>query len=264
MTFSTPQENYRYKRLAFSGKNSQDFFDAEIAMIISGVPYILNNRNDIMVRSKDWEEHNRNLETLLERLTVHNIKLRKEKCGFGQISLEFHGRQFTSERLRPSPSKVRTIQEMEMPRTKEELVSLIQMSAYLSRFIENFSNRSEPLRRMTKQGQTFEWKPEQQMAFDDLKNAMTAAPVLVPYQPERKTLVMCDASPVGLGGRLFQKTAHGYKPVHCVSRTLTETGRKYAQIEREALAVEFSTNQLQLYRLGSQEFQIATYHDWND
>ena len=35
---------------------------------------------------------------------------------------------------------------------------------------------------------------------------------------------------------------------------------KYAQIEREALAVEFSTNRLQMYLLGSQEFQIATDH----
>ena len=70
------------------------------------------------------------------------------------------------------------------------------------------------------------------MAFDDLRNAMTRAPVLVPYYTGRKTLLNCDASPVGLGGGLFQKTAHGYQPVHYVSRTLTETERKYAQIER--------------------------------
>ena len=261
MTFSTPWGNYRYKRLAFGGKNSQDLFDAEIAKIILGIPHVLSNRDDIMVGGKDWEEHNQNLETLLERLTVHNITLRREKCEFGQTSLEFHGHQFTSKGLRPSPSKVRAIQEMERLKTKEELVSFIQMTAYLSRFIENFSSRSEPLRRMTKQGQTFEWKPEQQKAFDDLKNAMTTAPVLVPYQPGRKTLVICDASPVGLGGgRLFQKTAHGYQPVHYVSRTLTETERKYTQIERETLAVEFSTNRLQMYLLGSQEFQIATNH----
>ena len=38
MTFSTPWGNYRYKRLAFGGLNSQDLFDAEIAKIISGIP----------------------------------------------------------------------------------------------------------------------------------------------------------------------------------------------------------------------------------
>ena len=136
MTFSTPWGNYRYKRLEFSGKNSEDFFDVEIAKIILGIPHVLNNRDDIMVGGKDWEEHNQNLGTLLERLTVHNITLRREKCEFGQTSLEFHGHQFTSEGLRPSPSKVRAIQEMERPKTKEELVSFIQMIAYLSRFID--------------------------------------------------------------------------------------------------------------------------------
>ena len=73
---------------------------------------------------------------------------------------------------------------------------------------------------------------------------MTTTPVLIPYQPGRKTLVICD----------------GYQPVHYVSRTLTETERKYAQVEREALAIEFSTNRLQMYLLGSKKFQIATAH----
>ena len=66
MTFSTPWANYRYKRLAFGGKNSQDLFDAKIAKVISGIPHVLNNWDDIMVGGKDWEEHNENLETLLE------------------------------------------------------------------------------------------------------------------------------------------------------------------------------------------------------
>ncbi len=66
MTFATPWGNYRYKRPAFGGKNSQDLFDAEIAKIISGIPRVLNNPDDIMVRGRDWKEHNQNLETLLE------------------------------------------------------------------------------------------------------------------------------------------------------------------------------------------------------
>ena len=113
-----------------------------------------------MVGGKDWEEHNRNLETVLERLKIHNLTLRRQKCEFGQTSIEFHGHQLTSEGLRPSPSKVTAIKEMERPKTKEEFVSFIQMVAYLSRFIENFSSRSEPLRRLTKQGHSFEWNQE--------------------------------------------------------------------------------------------------------
>ena len=139
--------------------------------------------------------------------------------------------------------------------SREELVLFLQMLAYLSRYINNFSSRCEPLRRLTRNNAKFEWTNEQQTAFDDLKKAITSAPVLIPYYPERDTLVICDGSPTGLGGALFQKTQHGYQPVHYVSRTLTDTESRYSQIERETLAAEFTTSRLQMYLLGGQAFR---------
>ena len=260
MTFSTPWGNFRYKRLAFGGLNSQDLFDAEIAKVISGIPHVLNNRDDIMIGGVDWEDHNRNLAALLRRIEDHNLTLRREKCEFGKTTLNFHGHLFTADGLRPSPDKIQAVKDCEPPKTKEELVSFLQMLAYLSRYISNFSSRCEPLRRLTRDKLKFEWTQEQQTAFVDLKDAITSAPVLVPYYPDRQTLVICDGSPTGLGAGLFQKTQHGYQPVHYVSRTLTDTESRYSQIEREALAVEFATSRLQMYLIGGKQFQIATDH----
>ena len=134
------------------------------------------------------------------------------------------------------------------------------MVAYLSRYINNFSSRCEPLRKLTKDNAQFEWSIEQERAFKDLKAAITEAPVLISYHPERATLIICDGSPEGLGGGLFQKTEQGFQPVHYVSRTLTDTEKRYSQIEREALAVEFTTTRLQMYLLGVPKFQLATDH----
>ena len=53
MTFSSLWGNYPYKRLAFGGINSQDLFDTEMSKIISGIPKVLNNRDDIMVGGVD-------------------------------------------------------------------------------------------------------------------------------------------------------------------------------------------------------------------
>jgi hypothetical protein len=122
------------------------------------------------------------------------------------------------------------------------------MMAYLSRYIDNFSSRCEPLRRITKGENKFEWTT-QQKAFDDLKSAITSTPVLVPYHPKRETFVICDGILTSLAGGLFQKTQHGYQSVHFVSRTLTETESRYSQIEREALVIELSTSRLQMYLL---------------
>ena len=260
MTFSTPWGNYRYKRLAFGGLNSQDLFDAEIAKIISGIPRVLNNRDDIMIAGVDWNDHNANLRAVLQRIEDHNLTLRQEKCEFGKSTMNFHGHLFTAEGLEPSPDKIRAIQKCTPPTTKEELISFLQMLAYLSRYIINFSSRCEPLRQLTRNNTKFHWTDAHQTAFDDLKKAITSAPVLIPYYPDRDTLIICDGSPTGLGGGLFQKTQHGYQPVHYVSRTLTDTESRYSQIEREALAIEFTTSRLQMYLVGSKHFKIATDH----
>ena len=257
---STPWGNYRYKRLAFGGVNSQDLFDAEINKIISGIPKVLNNRDDIMIGGRDCDEHNKSLAQLLQRLEDHNLTLRREKCEFGKASINFHGHLFTQEGLKPSPTKIHAVQNCAPPASKEELVSFLQMVSYLSRYISNFSNRCEPLRKLTKVNAKFEWSTEQETVFKDLKAAITAAPVLIPYHPERETLIICDGSPEGLGGGLFQKTGKGFQPVHYVSRTLTDTEKRYSQIEREVLAAEFTTTRLQMYLLGAPKFQLATDH----
>ena len=260
MTFSSPWGNYRHKRLAFGGVNSQDLFDGEMSKIISGIPKVLNNRDDILVGGTNWDDHNANLTALLQRLEMHNITLRKEKCEFGKTSIEFHGHLFTENGLKPSPNKVKAVSECKPPKSREELVSFLQMMAYLSRYICNFSSRSKPLRKITRKGQKFAWSQEQQLAFEDLKKAITTAPVLIPYDPERQTRVICDGSPTGVGGGLFQQTAKGYQPVHFVSRSLSETEKRYSQIEREALAAEFTTKRLYMYLLGAKHFELATDH----
>ena len=116
------------------------------------------------------------------------------------------------------------------------------------------------MRRITRKERKFVWLQEQQLAFEDLKKVITTAPILIPYNPGRRMRVICDGSPTGVGGGLFQQTEKGYQPVHFVSRSLTEAEKRYSQIEREALAAEFTTNRLHMYLLGADHFELATDH----
>ena len=127
MTFSTPWGNYRYKRLAFGGVNSQDLFDGEMAKILSGIPRTLNNRDDIMIGGVDLADHDKNLKIVLGRLKDYNLTLRQEKCEFRKSTLEFHGHLFTAEGLKPSASKVRAVNTFQKPNTKEELLPLLPL-----------------------------------------------------------------------------------------------------------------------------------------
>ena len=149
-TFASPWENYRYKQLAYSGTKSQDLFYAEMCRILLGLPRVRNNRDDIPIGGVNKEDRDNNPEAVLQRLECHNITLRREKCEFGKSTIEFHGHLFTSKGLKPSPNKVKAVSECGPPQSKEELVSFLQMMAYLSRYINNVSSCG-PLRKRTKQ-----------------------------------------------------------------------------------------------------------------
>ena len=84
MTFLTPWRNYRYKRLAFGGVNSQDLFDSEMAKILSGIPKTLNNRDDIMIGGVDLSDHDRNLQMVLKRL--NDVTLRCDRRNVNSVN----------------------------------------------------------------------------------------------------------------------------------------------------------------------------------
>ena len=84
--------------------------------------------------------------------------------------------------------------------------------------------------------------------------------VLAIYDLEAQTKVSADASMYGLGAVLLQKSSEGHwKPVSYASRAMTETECKYAQIEKEALAVTWACDKFINYSLGKR-ILIETDH----
>ena len=84
-----------------------------------------------------------------------------------------------------------------------------------------------------------------------MKTILSSSPVLALYSPDRDTIVSADASAFGLGGVLLQKQPSGtWQPVAYASRALTPTEQKYAQIEKEALAITWSCDRFSDYIIG--------------
>ena len=89
---------------------------------------------------------------------------------------------------------------------------------------------------------------------------LSSSPILAFYSPDRETVVAADASYFGVGGVLSQKQLDGsWKPIAFASRALTTTEQRYAQIEKEALAVTWSCERFSDYLLGKM-FHINTDH----
>ena len=161
-TFATHVGLRRYKRLNFGVSCAPEIFQNEIRQALEGLNGTLNISDDIIVHGKTREQHDQHLEALLNRLQEKNLTLNKIKCEFGKSRIKFYGFIFSESGISPDPQKIEAIKNVEQPKTAAEVRSFLQMTNYVSRFINNYSSITEPLRRLTKQENTFTWTDEQE------------------------------------------------------------------------------------------------------
>lgn len=99
------------------------------------------------------------------------------------------------------------------------------LTGYFRHFVKNYALLTEPLTRLTRKRQPFQWNNEQTRAFENLKECLTSRPVLKIYEPEAKTEVHTDASSLGLGGIALQQHESKLHPIAYYSRQTTPAER---------------------------------------
>ncbi|XP_045187538.2 uncharacterized protein K02A2.6-like [Mercenaria mercenaria] len=251
----------RPKRLIFGAKASQDLFDEAMFRIFGDIPFCLNQRDDILIGGINMEEHNRTLEAVLQRAKDFGITFNKQKCQFGVKDLEFYGYRFTSDGLKPTYEKVRAVKECKAPESREEVRSFLGMIGYLSKFIPRYAVLTAPLRRLTRKEIPFSWGPEEENAFQTLKNSITNENTMAFFNPRKPIIVRTEASfHEGLSAGLFQKTNKGLQPIHYISRSMSQAEKRYSQTEKDALAVKWAKTRFSIYLLGAPRFKIITSH----
>ena len=156
------------------------------------------------------------------------------------------GVTLTDKGVKPDPQKQDSTQAMPAPTNKEELRRLLGVVTYLSRFSEALSTKSAPLRTLLKNDVAFTWEANEQQAFDEIKALISSAPLLKYFNPDLPVKIQTDASSSGLGACFMQ----GDQPVQYASRALTETEKRYSQIEKEMLSVVFGLTRFHTYTYG--------------
>ena len=106
---------------------------------------------------------------------------------------------------------------------------------------------------------TWTWGPDQEESFESAKAELAKPTNLFLYDPALETKLSADASSYGLGAVLLQAHQDGWKPVIDASRSLSETEKRYAQIEKEALTITWACEKFSEYILGKQ-IVIETDH----
>ena len=153
---------------------------------------------------------------------------------------------------------INAIREAKAPENVSELQSFLGTAKYLRKFVPHFAELASPLYTLLRKGEKWNWKLEQQKSFEGLKEAIYSTTNLAHFDPTLPVTIHVDACAKGLGAVLLQENC-GLQPVAFMSRTLTPTETRYAQIEREALAVVFGVTRFNQYLLG-RKFTIKTDH----
>ena len=199
-----------------------------------------------MVFGRDEEDHDKKLRLLLQRCRETDMKLNRNKCEFRLDEINFMGHRVTSEGLKPEERKIEAILKMENPIDVKGIQRLQGTIGYLSKFLPGLSSAMEPIRRLTQPDVLWQWTKEQDEAMAKVKKLTTETHVLAYYDPHSELVVECDASERGLGAALLQNG----KPIGYASRALTSTETRYAEIEKECLAIVFALERFHQYTFG--------------
>jgi hypothetical protein len=161
--------------------------------------------DDILIYSKNEEEHAKHLWIVLTRLREHQLYAKFSKCAFWLEEIQFLGHVLSAKGIVVDPSKVKHILEWNSPTTVHQVRSFLGLAGYYHRFISDFSKIVKPITGLLKNDTKFDWSSKCNKTFEQLKVLLTTAPVLAQSDIKKPFDVYCDTSGSGLGCVLMQE-----------------------------------------------------------
>ncbi|KAK1432135.1 hypothetical protein QVD17_09027 [Tagetes erecta] len=182
------------------------------------------------------KDHAQHLREVLTTLRNEKLYAKFSKCAFWLREVQFLGHVVNAEGILVDSDKIETITKWSPPKTPTEVRSFLGLAGYYQRFIQDFSKIAIPLTKLTRKNSKFEWKPEQEEAFQLLKEKLTKALVLALPEGTEDFVVYSDASHVGLGCVLMQRG----KVIAYASRKIKPTEEGYPTHDLELAVVVFA------------------------
>lgn len=244
-TFATPFGRYRFLRMPFGIATGSEVFQCAMEQVFANQPCKIFV-DDILIWGKTAEEHDANLFKVLKRAQELNLKLNRKKCRFCVPEVPYVGHLLTNQGLKPDPSKIQAITEYPAPTGPAALQRFLGMANYLAKFLPNHSQLTASLRALLKDDTEWQWTTMHDKAFNELKATIASPSVLSYFDVHKPVTLTCDASQDGIGAACLQEG----RPIAYASRAMTATETRYAQIEKELLAVLFACKRFNDYIFG--------------
>jgi transposase InsO family protein len=222
--------------------------------------YALCYLDDCIIYSTTFKDHLAHLREFFEKIDAAGVRLNLKKSFIAHREVTFLGHRVSPEGLRPTEEHIEAIQRFEEPAQSGELRRFLGLTGYYRRHVLGYASIAEPLTRLTREMPRKVWGQEATIAFEQLKQILTSAPVLAHPDWSKPFVLYTDASNIGLGAVLSQMNDDNMEVnIAYLSRLLTDTERKYSVSEKEMLAVVWSMRKLRHYLYG-RKTKVVTDH----
>ena len=271
---------YEFTRMPFGLTNAGASFCRLMEMCIGDQQYVtlLFYLDDICVFAETADQMLDRIQLVFNRLKEFNLKIKPKKSYFFQAEVGFLGHVLSKKGVSPNPEKVRKVRDWPVPKDSKEVHSFIGLASYYRRFIPNFAQWAGPLLSLIIPASTlykvrtgilkkselpeFNWTEDCQIGFDNLKRALTSAPILAYPDYSKPFILETDASLKGLGAVLSQRSDdNAVRVIAYASRSLRpgeKSMKDYSSAKIELLALKWSVcEKFKDYLLGS-KFTVYT------
>ena len=171
MAFTTRYGLYEYTVISFGLTNAPAHFMNIMNKVFMEFldKFIVVFIDDILVYSKNEEEHKEHLRTVLEILREKQLYGKFSKCEFWLDKVEFLGHVISKYGIAVNPSKIESILEWKAPKNVKEVRGFLGMAGYYRRFIEGFSKIAGPMTKLLRKNTPFVWTAQCEESFQKLK-----------------------------------------------------------------------------------------------
>lgn len=265
--FKVPDGLWEFRVLCFGLTNSPAVFSQMMMKLFR--PYIgkflLVYLDDLLVYSKTEAEHYEHLRLIFQLCRTHQLYLKLSKCEFFKTEVHYLGHVISAEGIRVDPNKTKAVDTWPVPKTLKQLRSFLGFANYFRKFIQGYSRLVTPLTDLTKgaankyQNITHLWTADCQTSFDNVRHALTHAPVLAMPDLSKPFEVIADARGDQTSGALGAVLLQDGHPVAYESRKLSSAEIRYTTTEQELLGI---IHALKVWRcfLEGVKFTVVTDH----
>jgi len=244
--FRTRYGLYEFQVMPFGLTNAPSTFQDIMNNVFSDMIDLglLVYMDDFLIYAKTKEEHDRRVKEVLARLQENRLAVSPDKCVWKTQEVEF----------------LEAVLEWKTPASLTEVQSFLGFTNFYRRFIQDYSRVARPLMELTKGNKKeWEWNPQVEEVFQELKRRFTTAPILAHFDATRPVIIKTDGSDFAIGAILSQRDDRGrLHPVAFHSQKFQPVEINYEIHDKELLAIvdtikhwrqycEGVTNQVQVF-----------------